>query len=753
MQHRSHRPSRHPFHFEALEGRDLLAALHEGVRVNDLANASIFDAQTTTNVAASPNGNIYVAYGGSNGVRVATSSNRGESFAKSVKLSAGTANSVAVAVSGDEDVFVAWNVGNKLWVARSTNDGVSFGAANLVSSSFGGGIAIAVEGNNVYLGDQSGYTVFANTHDAIGTFTSAGTGGAAFGHLAADPTTGDLYQLTDDPNVVVSVSDNHAVSFTGIGLSGGANIYYSNVAASFGDQGKFGFIAGGAYDNDVDDDAFRIDLDTGALTPLVFGENTNFQGRDLDADSLGDVVDSFYSNGEIHYRVSQDLGDTFGTEINVATATSSNVAINFAYQDIVVVYQVGGNLFVSTFANELLTQFDFGDAPNTYGTTLSSNGARHNTGDLFLGTGVDIDADGHPSVGADGDNLDADDDEDGVTLPGLIIAGQAATITVNASTAGKLDAWFDLNRNGKFEATEKVLNSVNVIAGDNELSLTLPSSAISGDSFARFRISSAGGLSASGFAPDGEVEDYAVSVFGGGDARILEDSIAQENVLTVNGTGNSDAIAVQLVPGSTTHVQVVAFGKVLGPFALADFDRIEVRGAEGNDSISIAASITKPTLIHGGAGNDSIVGGGGDDVIFGEAGVDSISGGAGTDIILGGEGADSLLGGIGRDLLIGGNGVDSLNGQDGDDILIGGRTEHDDDLATLQRIAGIWAANNTFDARRTALAGDLNAMTVLNDGVRDNVTGGGGRDWMLDYALLDLFLDYSANATTGDRKN
>jgi hypothetical protein len=686
---------------------------------------------------------------------VATSTDRGEHFAKSVRLSTANASSVAVAVSGDQDVFVSWNVDSNLYLARSTNNGLTFSAPKLVTNSFYSGLTLTVDGNNVYLGDSNGYRIYTNTTDGVGNFAVTNRSPEAFGHLLADPSNGDVYQVTDDPILLAGVSSNHAATFTDIPLSAGS-IYYSNVAGSFGDLGKYAFVAGGAFEPSVADDAFRINLQTGETVPLVVGEITNYQGRDLAADKLGNVVDSYYHDGEIRYRVSQDLGATFGSEITVATAASSNVAINEAFQDVVVLYQVGGNLFVSTFANELLTKFDFGDAPLSYGTTLATNGARHATSSLFLGDAVDIDADGQPSIAADGDNAHGLNDEDGVILPASFTSGQTTTITVEASAAGKLDGWIDLNRNGKFEATEKIFNSVNVVGGSNELTFAVPFANVNGvigESFARFRVSSAGGLTATGYAPDGEVEDYAVTLFGGGLVQIVEDSESQANVLTINGTGSGDAIAVQFVPGSTTQVRVVAFGKVHGPFALSSFDRIDIQSHAGNDAISIAAAITKPAIIRAGAGNDSVAAGGGDDFIFGEAGVDSLVGGAGTDVILGGEGNDSLVGGLGRDLLIGGNGVDSLNGQEGDDILIGGNTTHDNNLSMLRSIAEAWAANAAFDTRRTTLAANLNVNTVLNDGAKDRLAGNADRDWMLDFALLDLYLDFNANNTSGDRKN
>jgi Ca2+-binding RTX toxin-like protein len=69
---------------------------------------------------------------------------------------------------------------------------------------------------------------------------------------------------------------------------------------------------------------------------------------------------------------------------------------------------------------------------------------------------------------------------------------------------------------------------------------------------------------------------------------------------------------------------------------------------------------------------------GGDDVVdvgslTAPAGV-AADGGAGNDVLIGGDGDDNLLGGAGDDVLIGGEGTDLLDGGPGDDVLIGGET-------------------------------------------------------------------------------
>jgi len=159
-----------------------------------------------------------------------------------------------------------------------------------------------------------------------------------------------------------------------------------------------------------------------------------------------------------------------------------------------------------------VADLDFGDAPDTYQTSLGSNGARHSiVPALFLGAGVDDEEDGQPSAGATGDGSD----EDGVVFATPLLPGGEARVTVTASEVGLLDSWVDFNRNGHFEAQEKLLGrSIEVAAGVNPITFLVPAWAAPGETYARFRFSRQGELSPVGLAADGEVEDYAVAVEG-----------------------------------------------------------------------------------------------------------------------------------------------------------------------------------------------------------------------------------------------
>lgn len=165
------------------------------------------------------------------------------------------------------------------------------------------------------------------------------------------------------------------------------------------------------------------------------------------------------------------------------------------------------------------SSLDWGDAPDSaqspgYPTLSANSGANHIMGgSLFLGAAIDGEADGQPTPLADGDDNTNTDDEDGVTFNSPLVPGLLAGLTVTSSAAGKLDAWIDFNGNSSWaDSGEQIFSSQALTAGANNLSFLVPAQASIGGTFARFRVSTAGGLSPSGQANDGEVEDYKVSI-------------------------------------------------------------------------------------------------------------------------------------------------------------------------------------------------------------------------------------------------
>ena len=158
---------------------------------------------------------------------------------------------------------------------------------------------------------------------------------------------------------------------------------------------------------------------------------------------------------------------------------------------------------------------DFGDAPDpSYPTRLISNGAQHPiVPNVYLGRGVDGEADGQPNGTATGDDAAGTDDEDGVVFATDLIPGEPATLQVTASTQGALNAWIDWNADGDWDdGDEQVFTDKSLAYGVNLLTIDVPDRAAAGRTFARFRFSTARGLRYNGLAPDGEVEDYQVEI-------------------------------------------------------------------------------------------------------------------------------------------------------------------------------------------------------------------------------------------------
>ncbi len=177
-----------------------------------------------------------------------------------------------------------------------------------------------------------------------------------------------------------------------------------------------------------------------------------------------------------------------------------------------------------------LRNYDYGDLPDAaageaagdYRTRLADSGARHliTTG-LFLGAGVDPEADGQPNADALGDDASADD-EDGITFPPEFDLGSPARVQAVATNLlgaeARVCGYIDWNADGDFADAQEAA-SVNVPAGTNAQSLTLnfgpvPVNAVA-DPYARFRLGT-DACSANGDARNGEVEDYRLSTSGVG---------------------------------------------------------------------------------------------------------------------------------------------------------------------------------------------------------------------------------------------
>jgi hypothetical protein len=165
----------------------------------------------------------------------------------------------------------------------------------------------------------------------------------------------------------------------------------------------------------------------------------------------------------------------------------------------------------------LAPEKDWGDAPDGYPTTLKDEGARHRIVPGFrLGKSEDGEDDGQPNGNSTGDDLspqDGSDDEDGVNFTTPLIPGQTAEVRVEASAAGRLDAWIDFDGDRNWlDATDRIFTGQVLVAGLNTLTFSVPANAVPGRTFSRFRLSRDGLNTFTGDGGDGEVEDHRVVI-------------------------------------------------------------------------------------------------------------------------------------------------------------------------------------------------------------------------------------------------
>ncbi|QDV69725.1 hypothetical protein Poly24_34420 [Rosistilla carotiformis] len=255
----------------------------------------------------------------------------------------------------------------------------------------------------------------------------------------------------------------------------------------------------------------------------------------------------------------------------------------------------GNEVVLTNFDDELPPpEIDFGDAPADYPTTLQSNGARHTGSDLFLGSAPTLERDGRPS-----NDADADDADDGVVfLTDIVVSesfGSTSSLRVNASGAGKLDAWIDFNHDDDWtDPAEQIAVSLTLQAGDNIVPISIPAGADPGRTFGRFRFSSAGGLASFGAADDGEVEDYQVMLVDG-------DAGAQVGIQTETGETSIHRDEDLIVVTQNERVLFSAdHSLLLG---------VRVDATRGDDTLSYGdlGSATLNVGFNAGDGNDAIV--------------------------------------------------------------------------------------------------------------------------------------------------
>jgi len=205
--------------------------------------------------------------------------------------------------------------------------------------------------------------------------------------------------------------------------------------------------------------------------------------------------------------------------------------------------------------------------------------------------------------------------------------------------------------------------------------------------------------------------------------HLLAVTVSQSgDVLTVTGTDAAETVRVAIATrGGTPFVDVSPNGQATRSFPAATVRQLSVRLLGGNDTFLVAPGFTKPLDIDGGAGNDSLQSGDGDDTVRGGADNDSLFASLGRDFHDGGGGADSMLYNartVAISIIV-------------NDLADDGAAGEGDTVLGMETLTG-GAGNDTIDARLAAsgvtIAGMGGADTLVGSSSGDQIFGGDGDD-------------------------
>lgn len=329
-------------------------------------------------------------------------------------------------------------------------------------------------------------------------------GGGAINTLLLNPTTLPIHAQSlakIDGTYSGTAGVSYFATFSGLEPGAGYRVYVFGSTPSFGNGETQNITISGAGGSSV---SFSQTLTTNDVYV------NRLRGSDQQTlESYAEVVTAS-SSGVISVTVTPNAGDSISLAA-LAIQQISAPADPFDFGDAPTAAQAGGGTFVSN-----------------YPVTAAEDGARHAVSGPTLGPERDSEPDGTHSAAADADDTNGGaDDEDGVTFStALIVSSTSSTlgsVSVDLQNAdsgsNRLDAWIDFNRDGDWDDSgEQVFTNFDLgtTNGTQVLPFTIPQDVGSnvelGETYARFRLSTAGGLAVGGAANDGEVEDHTVTL-------------------------------------------------------------------------------------------------------------------------------------------------------------------------------------------------------------------------------------------------
>jgi hypothetical protein len=396
------------------------APLYLDVPVSDVGtDNSLLASNTSRKLAVAPDGTIYALFRSpTNGIRIAKSTDRGQTFSPSSQISATNAEA-EIAIAADGDLHVVWATGGSIVHTLSQDGSATFSTPVTVGS--GTSAHMAVDGDRVYIIPRAGNTVYHSDDDGA-TFAATSTGSSyAYADIFVDPLTRDVLVVVDNPSVYFFVSTDFAQTFAGPTATG-KSVFYSVGALSVTGGTRYLFLAGSSTNLE------RIEV---ANTPAYFtatvAATAGNTTRSLSADVFGNVVSGYLESGtnNLKFEHSNDLAASFGAATTVVTsATRANAAINTINGDILFLYEKANQIYSSTYERALVG-YDITVSPSLLNFAATEVGT-HSSLPVTL-TNVTGSAVAVNSLSASGDFSQSDN------CGGTIAASSSCTVTVTFS--------------------------------------------------------------------------------------------------------------------------------------------------------------------------------------------------------------------------------------------------------------------------------------------------------------------------------
>lgn len=348
------------------------------------------------------------------------------------------------------------------------------------------------------------------------------------------------------------------------------------------------------------------------------GSPSPFKLIAADAEASITEITSLTTNGsnwtmfDFYRNSTQTINPLTGCNTQVANIIQTyGGSSGFGQNPIISTESTSGNLQVDVFLDKqtvtggmavafgIFAPVDRGDLPNSYGSAQHllpySSGTcptSPTTGptisqivNLKLGT-VAPDADGTQSL--DDNLIGLDEDGLNAPFPNYTGNGSYSLVMPVSNTTGSnafLTGWFDYNRNGVFDNNEST--TVTVANGATSSTLTwtgLPAalpqviSTITDFGF-RFRLSSnqSATQNSTGFAPDGEVEDYLVPI---------ETSCPEDCYWTLNGNNSTNNNFLGTLNNQNLRIKT------------NNTDRVIITGNSGNVGIGLGSGNLPNAKLH-----------------------------------------------------------------------------------------------------------------------------------------------------------